>query len=146
MKLSDHVKELNILNNNQKEEIAELNNQIESLEKMKLDYFESLIETKKSTDQYNERRIELEKKMKAEDKLSRMKELADSRQQWIRDQSLGRDHELFKQQKAIEVAITDNENKKNNLKLKEVLLNSTDFKRPKRDNSSQTGGGIYFTI
>ena len=139
MKLGDHVKELNILNNNQAAEIIELNNQIESLEKMKLDYIESLTETKKSTDQYNERRIELERKIKAEDKLSRLKEIADIRQQWIRDQSLERDHELNKQQKALEVALTDSENKKNNLKLKEILQNSTDFKRPKRDNCSQTG-------
>ena len=57
----------------------------------------------------------------------------------IRDQSLERDHELFKQQKAIDLAITDSENKKNNLNLKDTLLRSTDFKRPKKDNGTQTG-------
>ena len=56
-----------------------------------------------------------------------------------RDQSLERDHELFKQQKAIDLAITDSENKKNNLNLKDTLLRSTDFKRPKKDNGTQTG-------
>ena len=138
-KLNDHEKELNIQIRNQSVEISELNSQIASLEKVKKDYISSLLDAKKSNEQYNERRAELERKIRAEDKISRLKEITDVRQQWIRDQSLERDHEIFKQRKAIEIAITDNENKKNNMKLKEILANSTDFKRPKKSSSSQTG-------
>ena len=138
-KLNDHEKELNMQIRNQSVEISELNSQIISLEKVKKDYISSLLDAKKSNEQYNEKRAELERKIRAEDKISRLKEITDVRQQWIRDQSLERDHEVFKQRKAIEIAITDNENKKNNMKLKEILANSTDFKRPKKSSSSQTG-------
>ena len=123
-----------------------MNSQITSLEKVKKDYISSLLDAKKSNEQYNERRAELERKIRAEDKISRLKEITDVRQQWIRDQSLERDHEIFKQRKAIEIAITDNENKKNNMKLKEILVNSTDFKRPKKSSSSQTGKSFCFDI
>ena len=138
-KLSQQVKELNLLNSSLSSEIMDLTDQVSILENMKKDYINSLYETKKAYQLHNEKKIELEKKIMAEDKISRLKEIADIRQQWIRDQSLDRDHEIFKQQRAIEFAITDNQNKKNNLKLKEILAKTTDFRYPKRDNCSQTG-------
>lgn len=141
--LSHQVKELSVLNNSSSLEIIELNDQLILLENMKKDYINSLLETKKAYKIHNEKKIEIEKKIIADDKIYRLKEMADIRQQWIRDQTLDRDHDLFKQQRAIEFALTDNQNKKNNLKLKEVLAKTTDFKYPKRDNCSQTGTELY---
>ena len=141
-KLGQQVKELNSSNSALSSEIMELTEQVSILENMKKDYINSLYETKKANQLHNEKKIELEKKIMAEDKISRLKEIADIRQQWIRDQSLDRDHEIFKQQRAIEFAITDNQNKKNNLKLKEILAKTTDFRYPKRDNCSQTGSDV----
>ena len=84
MKLGDHVKELKILNGNLTAEITELNSQIATLEIVKENYIDSLKETKKSAENHIEKRAELEKKLKAEDKMTRLKEIADIRQQWIR--------------------------------------------------------------
>ena len=84
MKLGDHVKELKILNGNLTAEITELNSQIVTLEIVKENYIDSLKETKKRAENHIEKRAELEKKLKAEDKMTRLKEIADIRQQWIR--------------------------------------------------------------
>ena len=84
LKLGDHVKELKILNGNLTAEITELNSQIATLEIVKENYIDSLKETKKSAENHIEKRAELEKKLKAEDKMTRLKEIADIRQQWIR--------------------------------------------------------------
>lgn len=110
---------------------------------MKVDYLKSILDAKQSNEEHFERRSELELKIRADDRVTRTKELADLRQLWIRDQNLGRDHELFQQQKAVEFALSDNENKKNGLKLSETILNSTDFKRSSRGSSTQTGKHNY---
>ena len=78
------MKELKILNGNLTAEITELNSQIATLEVVKENYIDSLKETKKSAENHIEKRAELEKKLKAEDKMTRLKEIADIRQQWIR--------------------------------------------------------------
>jgi chromosome segregation ATPase len=138
-KLGEKMKELIVTNQKKNAEINELNKQLATLQKVKSDYLSSLMDTKKSHESYIEKRQELERQIRSDEKISRLKEMSDMRQQWIRDQSLEKDHELNKQQRAIEDAINDNENKRNNLKLKDILAKSGDFQRPKRNNSSQTG-------
>jgi hypothetical protein len=137
--LQGRERKLLLTNRGQSLEIIELTCQLSALEDMKVDYLQSILDAKQSNEEHSERRTELERKIRADDRVTRTKELADLRQLWIRDQNLGRDHELFQQQKAVEFALSDNENKKNGLKLTEILLNSTDFKRPSRGSATQTG-------
>jgi hypothetical protein len=137
-KLTETNKELNATNFKKDGEIRELTIQVDALEIIKGDFMQSIVDTKKSKDLYILNRMELEKKIQSDDKINRLKELSDIRQQWLRDQSLEKDHETNKQQKAIEMAINDNETKNNNKKLKDILNKSVDFKRPKKENSCQT--------
>lgn len=132
--LADINKELGLTLRARDTEIKMLQDQVTELEGIKGDYLASLADAKAAKDNYKIQRQELERKLRAEDRINRMRELADMRQQWLRESSLAKEHE----QNEIEKVVA-NEEKSIAESMKDMVARSSDqFKRPKKPAATQT--------
>ena len=88
--LADLNKEVNVKLRFSEEEIRSNNLRINELESVKDAYVKSLYDAKVENENYAEQRGILEKKLRHEDRLAHMREMGDLRQQWLREQALGK--------------------------------------------------------
>ena len=99
--LTEINKELGITVRSKDTELRMLIDRVSELEIVKEDYIKCLAEAKVLKDNYKEQREKLERRLRAEDQMSRMREMADMRQQWLREQSLTKKHEQNELEKAV---------------------------------------------
>ena len=85
--------ELTILNRTQASDVMMLQDRVRELEKVKQDYMRSMIESRVMQENYQQQRLELAKKIRAEEQMSQLKLMEEMRQQWIREAALKKDHE-----------------------------------------------------
>jgi hypothetical protein len=78
--LQGRERKLLLTNRGQSLEIIELTCQLSAFEEMKEDYLQSILDAKQSNEEHSDRRMELERKICADDRVTRTKELADLRQ------------------------------------------------------------------
>jgi hypothetical protein len=92
-RLNKFNNELLTLNKGRSAEAEVLQERVAELEKVREDYVNALDDTRIAADSYFRQRLEMEKKIRAEEKVNQLKQMEEMRQQWVRESALKQEHE-----------------------------------------------------